>query len=65
MERKKDPNKDSEASTKLGKQYTKLTTCVYQTSNKERCTGKNWIKKIGRVVSEATKALFEKHAREF
>lgn len=48
----------------LAECYSKLQKCVYETV-KEVVPEKTWIKKNGRVVSEATKELFEKRAQEF
>ena len=49
---------------KLANVYANLTECVYATI-KEIVPEKKWLKKNGRVVSEATKALFEARAKEY
>ena len=48
----------------LANEYADLTECVYETI-KEIVSEKKWIKKNGRVVSEATKQLFERRTNEF
>ena len=56
-------SKDSN-STDLANEYASLTQCVYETIC-EVVPEKKWLRKNGRVVSEATKNLFERRAKEF
>ena len=48
----------------LANRYSKLTSCVYETIQ-EIVSERKWLKKNGRVVSQETKALFERRAKEF
>lgn len=48
----------------LAARYKNLAQCVYETI-KEVVPEKQWIKKNGRVVTQATKELFERRAQEF
>ena len=48
----------------LGADYSKLTTCVYE-SIKAIVPEKKWIKRNGRVVSDEAKKLFERRAEEY
>ena len=48
----------------LARRYEHLTKCVRDTID-ELVPEKRWLRKNGRVVSEATKALFERRAKEY
>ena len=58
--------KDTDDETaELSEEFAHLTKCVYETICKVVPEKKKWIKKNGRVVSQGTKELFEKRAKEF
>ena len=48
----------------LANVFANITECVYETI-KEIVPEKKWLKKNGRVVSQATKQLFERRANEY
>ena len=52
------------ASKDLASEYEKLTTCVQQTI-REVVPEQKWLKKNGRVVTQATRDLFDKRAKEY
>ena len=54
-------NKDND-NTELAKEFKNLTKCVYDTIQ-EVVPEKKWLRKNGRVVTEATKRLFEPRKR--
>ena len=54
----------AEGGEELANVYAHLTKCVHETI-KEIVPEKKWLKKNGRVVSEDTKLLFERRAKEF
>ena len=49
---------------KLTNEYEKITKCVQETIN-EVVPEKQWLKKNGRVVTQATRDLFDKRAKEY
>ena len=49
---------------KLANEYEKITKCVQETIN-EVVPEKQWLKKNGRVVTQATRDLFDKRAKEY
>ena len=55
---------EDKVTAELGKKYTRLTKCVYETI-KEVVPEKAWIKKNGRVVTKETKKLFEDRSKEY
>ena len=56
-------NNDNDTNN-LAQEYDSLTKCVYDTI-KEVVPEKKWLRKNGRVVTETTKRLFERRAKEY
>ena len=46
-------------------EYSKMTTCVYESIKVIGLSEKKWLKRNGRVVSDETKKLFEQRVEEY
>ena len=55
---------EKSTSKKLAQEYEKITKCVQETIS-EVVPEKRWLKKNGRVVTQATRDLFDKRAKEY